>query len=234
MKRPMYSVVLVAMTAVLVATGCANPPAGSEADQAIKEVTSVLKTVSGGLNGTITVHESGSGTTSVNDGVIGKDQTTVTVNHAVTWNVIDGRAIAKVSYDHTTTKVSFLKYDQHSVTGTRKESIVAGGTSAPTNVGIDLRSDGTYVISFSTGGVPGTWTMKETSELKCDSGAQSCNSSTTENADSAPQVNQGGLGGTADGRVDKNTPNSFVGTSSSPIDFPDGGGKRTMTWNLSR
>ncbi len=98
-----------------------------------------MKTVAGGLNGTITVHESGNGTTSVNDGVIGKDQTTVTVNHVVTFNVIDGRAIAKVSYDHTTTKVSLLKYDQHSVTGTRKESIIAGGTSATANVGIDLR-----------------------------------------------------------------------------------------------
>ncbi len=47
-------------------------------------------------------------------------------------------------------------------------------------------------------------------------------------------MNQGGLTSDAEGRVDAKAPNTFVGTSASPVDFPDGGGKRTVTWNLSR
>jgi hypothetical protein len=96
-------------------------------------------------------------------------------------------------------------------------------------VTVDIRSDGTYVLSFSTGGVSGQWKMEEVSEMKCHVGATSCNPYSTKNADSAPQTNLGGFSGDADGRVNAGKPEVLAGTVAGPIDFQDGSGSRTVT-----
>jgi hypothetical protein len=225
--------VLLAVVALTSVT-CAGPPANADVEQEIAEVTAALKKTIGELNGSVTVQDVAKGVTDSADGVISQNQSTTSLNHSVSWKVANGKATADVSYANRVTTNSLLKYDQHSVKGSRREVTMGTGTVTDASVRLDVRDDGSYVVSFRASGVPGTWTMQEESTLECKEGAVSCNGSTTKNGDSAPQVGLGALGGDADGRVDTNKPNVFSGTAMSKIDFPDGGGTRTVTWSLTR
>jgi hypothetical protein len=225
------------LIALAVATACARTAESSpdEAQNAAKDILATLKAISAGLNGTVTVHDAASGASKTSDGVISTDSTNGTLNHRVSFTVTNGKVVAKISYNRETALTTFLDYDDHTVTGSRKEVTTADGTSTEnTSVSVDVRNDGRYLVSFRTDGVAGTWTMEEVSELHCKTGAASCNSSTTKNGDSAAQRGVGGMAGDGEGRVDPKSPNRYVGTFVTKIDFPAGGGTRTVTWDLSR
>lgn len=57
-----------------------------------------------------------------------------------------------------------------------------------------------------------------------------CRPGTTSSNDSGKPPNQGGLSGSADGRIDRNKPNVLVGSVSEPHTLNDGSmGTRTVT-----
>lgn len=188
--------------------------------------------------GTIVVSDTATGTSSKGD-VIETSSSNTTLSHNVVFTVTPGSVVAKITYEETTRIESRLEYQSHTVTGVTTTRTIASGTNNdPTSVGVnvDLRSDGTYQISFGTGGVGGTYTMTETSSTTCKRiEGSTCRPSTSSNGDSGTPPSEGGIGGSVDGRIDKSKLNVLVGTMSTPLDRNDGStGRRTVTWNLSR
>ena len=63
--------------------------------------------------------------------------------------------VANVTYSSKTLFEQEPRYQSHRVVGTKTEETIASGTSDNASVTVDLRSDGTYQINFSGGGVDG-------------------------------------------------------------------------------
>jgi hypothetical protein len=236
MRYPFATAPIVLVAVIAMMTGCARTAESSPDDaQSAKELLNALKGISGGLNGTVTIHVSAKGGAQTSDGVISSDSSNELLDHTVTFDVKNGKAVATISYNHESVTTTFLDYSQHTVAGSRKETTIARATTTENvSVSLDLRNDGTYVVSAGTGGVDGTLATEDVSTLQCKGGAVSCNPGTTKNADSTPQKNVGALGGSGEGRVDPKGGNKYVGTAVTKVDFPRGGGTRTMRWELWR
>ena len=188
--------------------------------------------------GTVVVSDTASGTSSKTD-IIETSSSSTTLNHNVVFTVTPGSVVAKITYEEKTRVDSRLAYQTHTVVGTNTTETVASGTTndpATVRVNVDLRSDGTYQIHFGTGGVQGLYTMKETGNTICNAiEGSTCRPSSSSNSDSGTPRNQGGLGGSVDGRIDKKDVNVLAGSMSEPLTRNDGStGRRTVTWNLSR
>jgi len=188
--------------------------------------------------GTVVVTDSVSGTSGKKD-IIETSSSSVTVNHNVVFTVTPGQVVAKITYEEKTRVDSTLDYQAHTVAGTKPTETTALGTlsdPASVSVNVDLRSDDTYQINFQTSGVEGVYKMTDTGATVCKRfEGSTCRPSSTTNSDEGKPPNQGGLGGSVDGKRDRNKPDVLAGSVSEALDRNDGStGRRTVTWNLSR
>jgi hypothetical protein len=208
-----------------------NPDSSAQAPNPISQYAA-----SQTFTGTVVVKDSASGTSSTNDEVIGGSTTQTDLNSTVVFTVTHDGVVAKISYESKNRVDHEARYQYHKVVGSKTEATTASGTNNDASVSIDLRSDGTYQIAFSSGGVTGQYRMEDTATLTCTNlGADpTCRPGTTSSSDSGAPPGIGGTGGTVDGRIDPAHPNVLVGTEAQQRELNDGSiATRTVTWNLS-
>lgn len=207
----------------------------SAADQFLKGLSKMAaKQV---FTGTVVVKDTASGTSNTED-PIGKSTTIRSLNNTVVFTVTKGEVVARITYEEKSRVDSEAHYQYHKVVGSKTEETTASGTNNDlASVSVDLRSDGSYQIAFQSGGVVGVYRMLDTAQLICTNpaGDPSCRPGTTSSDDAGKPPGQGGLGGSVDGRLDRNQPNVLVGSVTQRHERNDGSpATRTVTWNLSR
>jgi hypothetical protein len=190
------------------------------------------------FTGTIVITDVASGTSSSKD-VIGSSTSSTSLNHNAVFTITPGNVVARITYEEKTRIESRLAYQTHTVVGVKTTEMTAAGTNTDQTTvtfGVDLRSDGTYQIRVGTAGVQGNYTMEELSTTTCNPiEGSTCRGGTTTNNEAGTPPDQGRIGGSVDGVLDKKQPNVLVGSVTEPITLNDGStGKRTITWNLSR
>ena len=233
--RPSVVVMLVALAGLACGSGAGAAESQSTASDFLKGLSKVAaKQV---FTGTVVVKDTASGTSNADDQVISKSTTVTSLNGTVVFTVTTGGIVAKTTYEERTRVDHEARYQFHKVVGYKTEETTASGTNNDASVTVDLRSDGTYQINFSGGGVTGEYRMLDTAETICtDLGRDpTCRPGTSSSNDVGKPANQGGVAGSVDGRIDRNRPNVLVGSVTQRHERSDGSpATRTVTWNLSR
>ena len=190
------------------------------------------------FTGTVVVSDSAAGEVVTDDQVIGKSTTKTSLNSSVTLTVTTNGVVANVTYSLKSLFEQELRYQYHKVVGTKTEETTASGHDTEhASVTVDLRSDGTYQINFSGGGVAGAYRMVDTAVTTCTnlSADPTCRPGTSSSEDSGKPANLGGVAGSVDGRIDKKQPHILRGSAVQKHELNDGStATRTVTWNLSR
>jgi hypothetical protein len=224
----------------LASLACGSGSASAASEQDMSALGALLKKLAAKqvFTGTIVVTDSASGASAHKD-IIQTASSNTTLNHNVVFTVTTGgNVVAKITYAQTELVQSKADYQDHTVTGSKTTETTASGTvSDPgASVTVDLRSDNTYQINFSAGGVEGVYKMSDIGTTTCKKlEGSTCRPGSTANKEEGKTPDQGGLGGSVDGKIDPSKPNVLAGSVSQAHTLNDGSvGRRTVTWNLSR
>lgn len=220
---------------------CGSAGGGASEAQQSQQPSAAAQVLGGlarsGFTGTVVVKDAAAGESTTNDS-IAASTTKTSLNASVVLTVTTNGVVANVTYASKTVFEQTAEYQAHRVVGTKTEETTASGHSTENaSVTVDLRSDGTYQINFSGGGVTGEYRMVDTAETICKPNIEgsTCRPYTSSSEDSGKPPNQGGVAGSVDGRIDEKQPKVLVGSEVQRHELNDGStATRTVTWNLSR
>jgi hypothetical protein len=190
----------------------------------------------GGWNGFVTIAQSANFSTSYDDHVCCSGTSTVSLVQSSTIDVTHSVPSAKVSYELDESGTTLLKYDDHTVSGSKTEVTTASGTNDfDSRVSVTLYGDGTYTIEYKGGGVKGKYKMQEATTTTCNSRVHGdCHPTATQNEDQATPDNLGGLEGVIEGEIDPKNPRTLEGSMPEAFEYlPGHPGQRMVTWHLS-
>ena len=231
-------VVLVALAGLACGSSGARASEGQAGQKPSRTALILGGLARSGFTGTVVVSDSAAGEVVTDDQVIGKSTTKTSLNSSVTLTVTTNGVVANVTYSLKSLFEQELRYQYHKVVGTKTEETIASGHNTENaSVTVDLRSDGTYQINFSGGGVTGQYRMVDTATTTCTNltADPTCRPGTSSSEDSGKPPNLGGLAGSVDGKIDRKQPNVLVGSVTQRHELNDGStATRTVTWNLSR
>jgi hypothetical protein len=235
MNRSAVVVLLVALAGLACGSGAGAAESQSAASEFLKGLSKAVAKHT--FTGTVVVSDTAAGEVTTDDNVIGKSTTKTSLNHSVTLTVTTNGVVANVTYASKTLFESEARYQSHRVVGSKTEETTASGHNTDgSSVTIDLRSDDTYQINFSAGGVTGEYRMVDTATTICNKlEGSTCRPGTSTSEDSGKPPNLGGLAGSVDGKIDRTQPNVLRGSVAQRHELNDGSTMtRTVTWNLSR
>jgi hypothetical protein len=238
--KPMMRVAVIAVLVALTSLACGSSGANAaESQSAASEFLKGLSKMAAKqtFTGTVVATDTAAGEVVTDDNVIGKSTTKTSLNSSVTLTVTANGVVANVTYASKTLVETEARYQSHRVVGSKTEETTASGHNRENaSVTIDLRSDGTYQINFSAGGVTGEYRMNDTAVTICNAiEGSTCRPGKSSSEDSGKPQNVGGLAGSVDGTIDRTQPNVLRGTVAQRHELNDGStATRTVTWNLSR
>jgi hypothetical protein len=235
MIRNAVVLLLVALAGLACGSGAGAAESQGAATEFLKGLSKAVAKQT--FTGTVVVTDTAAGEVLTDDNVIGKSTTKTSLNHSVTLTVTNNGVVADVTYASKTLVETEARYQSHRVVGSKTEETTASGhNSDNASVTVDLRSDGTYQINFSAGGVTGEYRMLDTAVTICNKlEGSTCRPGTSRSDDSGKPPNVGGLAGSVDGRIDRTQPNVLRGSVAQRHELNDGStANRTVTWNLSR